>query len=125
MLPEGVDPVFVIPSGNFGNLTAGLFAKRLGLRVKKFLAATNRNAVVPEYLASGQYQARPSVATISNAMDVGAPSNFVRMLALLGVEPLDVGAQLRIRDLLLEVPHAANEEALAHREDEVQRVAHV
>lgn len=84
MLPEGVDPVFVIPSGNFGNLTAGLLAKRLGLPVRKFVAATNRNAVVPEYLSSGQYQPRPSVATISNAMDVGAPSNFVRMLALYG-----------------------------------------
>lgn len=81
-LPEGVEPVFVIPSGNFGNLTAGLLATKLGLPVKKFIAATNRNDVVPAYLKSGNYQARPSVATISNAMDVGAPSNFVRMLAL-------------------------------------------
>lgn len=83
-LPEGVNPVFVIPSGNFGNLTAGLLAKQLGLPVAHFLAATNRNDVVPEYLEKGTYTPRPSVATISNAMDVGAPSNFVRMQALFG-----------------------------------------
>lgn len=84
ILPEGIDPVFVVPSGNFGNLTAGLLAKRLGLRVKKLIAATNDNDVVPCYLKTGDYQARSSVATISNAMDVGAPSNFVRLLALCG-----------------------------------------
>jgi threonine synthase len=83
-LPEGVKPVFVIPSGNFGNLTAGLLARQLGLPVAHFLAATNRNDVVPEYLEKGEYHPRPSVATISNAMDVGAPSNFVRMQALFG-----------------------------------------
>ena len=84
LLPPGVEPVFVVPSGNFGNLTAGLLATRLGLKVKKFVAATNRNAVVPEYLSTGVYQPQLSMATISNAMDVGAPSNFVRMLALFG-----------------------------------------
>jgi threonine synthase len=84
MLPEGVEPTFVVPSGNFGNLTAGLLAQRLGLRVKHWIAATNRNDVVPSYLRTGQYQPRPSVATISNAMDVGAPSNFVRMQYLFG-----------------------------------------
>jgi threonine synthase len=83
-LPEGVNPVFVVPSGNFGNLTAGLLAKQLGLPVEQFVAATNQNDVVPEYLEKGEYQPRPSVATISNAMDVGAPSNFVRMQALFG-----------------------------------------
>lgn len=83
-LDEGVKPVFVIPSGNFGNLTAGLLAKQLGLPVGHFVAATNRNDVVPEYLREGEYRPRPSVATISNAMDVGAPSNFVRMQALFG-----------------------------------------
>jgi threonine synthase len=83
-LPEGVKPVFVVPSGNFGNLTAGLLAAQLGLPVDHFIAATNRNDVVPAYLSSGEYQPRPSVATISNAMDVGAPSNFVRMQALFG-----------------------------------------
>ncbi|MEJ6634795.1 MAG: threonine synthase, partial [Akkermansiaceae bacterium] len=72
-------PVFVIPSGNFGNLTAGLLGEKLGLKVKHFVAATNANDVVPAYLSSGNYEPRPSVATISNAMDVGAPSNFARM----------------------------------------------
>ncbi|RYD20859.1 MAG: threonine synthase [Verrucomicrobiaceae bacterium] len=83
-LPKGVKPTFVVPSGNFGNLTAGLLAVQLGLPVDHFVAATNRNDVVPEFLRSGQYNPRPSVATISNAMDVGAPSNFVRMQALFG-----------------------------------------
>ncbi|MFM2243670.1 MAG: threonine synthase, partial [Verrucomicrobiota bacterium] len=83
-LPEGVDPVFVVPSGNFGNLTAGLLARQFGLPVRGFVAATNRNDVVPAYLRSGSYQPRPSTATISNAMDVGAPSNFDRMQALFG-----------------------------------------
>jgi threonine synthase len=83
-LPEGVKPTFVIPSGNFGNLTAGLLAVQLGLPVEQFVAATNLNDVVPEYLRLGQYTPRPSVPTISNAMDVGAPSNFVRMQALFG-----------------------------------------
>ncbi len=84
MMPEGVDPAFVVPSGNFGNLTAGLLAQRLGLRVKHWIAATNRNDVVPAYLRSGRYEPRPSIATLSNAMDVGAPSNFVRMQYLFG-----------------------------------------
>ncbi|MEO8614210.1 MAG: threonine synthase [Luteolibacter sp.] len=83
-LPEGVVPTFVIPSGNFGNLTAGLLAIQLGLQVDQMIAATNRNDVVPEYLRVGTYTPRPSVPTISNAMDVGAPSNFVRMQALFG-----------------------------------------
>lgn len=76
--------VFSVPSGNFGNLTAGLLAYKMGLPVLDFLAATNINDTVPRYLSYGQYQAKPSVATISNAMDVGAPSNFVRMLELFG-----------------------------------------
>ncbi len=83
-LPEDVKPVFVVPSGNFGNLTAGLLAMRLGLPVGHFVAATNRNDVVPEFLRTGAYSPGPSVATISNAMDVGAPSNFVRMQAFFG-----------------------------------------
>ncbi len=83
-LPEGVTPTFVIPSGNFGNLTAGLLAIQLGLRVDHMVAATNRNDVVPEYLRLGTYTPRPSIATLSNAMDVGSPSNFVRMHAIFG-----------------------------------------
>lgn len=73
---------FVVPSGNFGNLTAGLFAKRMGLPVAGFMAATNINDVVPSYLTSGEFKARPSTTTISNAMDVGNPSNFWRMTDL-------------------------------------------
>ena len=76
--------VFCTPSGNFGNLTGGLFAQRLGLPVKKFLAATNRNDTFVQYLASGEYHAKPSVETPSNAMDVGNPSNFARIQALYG-----------------------------------------
>lgn len=74
--------VFSIPSGNFGNLTAGLFAKKMGLPVHHFIAATNVNDVVPEYLKTGDYRPRPSIRTLSNAMDVGNPSNFARMLDL-------------------------------------------
>ncbi len=82
-LPDDGKPVvFCIPSGNFGNLTAGLFAKRMGLPVHQFIAATNANDVVPMYLSSGEYTPRTSVPTLSNAMDVGNPSNFARMLDL-------------------------------------------
>jgi threonine synthase len=76
--------VMCTPSGNFGNLTAGLFAKRAGLPIAKFVAATNANDVVPEYLESGRFVPRASVQTIANAMDVGNPSNFERMLWLYG-----------------------------------------
>jgi len=82
-LPQGAPaPFFAVPSGNFGNLTAGLLAHRLGLPVAGFAAATNANDVVPDYLESGLFSPRPSVATISNAMDVGNPSNFSRILQL-------------------------------------------
>ncbi|MCH2064309.1 MAG: threonine synthase [Roseibacillus sp.] len=81
-LPEDVEPVFVVPSGNFGNLTAGLLANLMGLPVRQFIAATNVNDVVPVYLEGGNYEPRASCPTISNAMDVGAPSNFVRLLDL-------------------------------------------
>ena len=74
--------VVAVPSGNFGNLTAGLFAKRIGLPVAKFIAATNANDVVPKYLISGHYQPRAAQATCSNAMDVGNPNNFPRLLDL-------------------------------------------
>ena len=76
--------VFSVPSGNFGNLTAGLIAQKMGLPIHHFIAATNANDVVPEYLVSGEFTPRPSIATISNAMDVGNPSNFVRMLDIFG-----------------------------------------
>ena len=81
-LPETEDFFISVPSGNFGNLTAGLIARRMGLPVKHFIVASNINDVVPQYLDSGQFLPRPSVPTIANAMDVGNPSNFVRILDL-------------------------------------------
>jgi len=74
--------IFAVPSGNFGNIGAGLFAYKLGLPVKKFIAATNINDTVPRFLESGIYQTRPSSQTYSNAMDVGAPSNWIRIMDL-------------------------------------------
>jgi threonine synthase len=79
--PE-IPVVFSVPSGNFGNLTGGLFAKRIGLRVSQFIAATNTNDVVPEFLRSGNMIPRASRHTLSNAMDVGNPSNFARIVDL-------------------------------------------
>jgi threonine synthase len=77
-------PIVSVPSGNFGNLTAGLIAKRIGLPVRRFVAATNVNDSVPVYLKSGHYEPRPSIPTVANAMDVGAPSNFERVQSLYG-----------------------------------------
>ena len=74
--------VCCVPSGNFGNITAGLFGKRMGLPIKRFIAANNANDIFYQYLQTGQYNPRPSIATIANAMDVGDPSNFARVLAL-------------------------------------------
>uniref|UniRef100_UPI00321771B3 threonine synthase n=1 Tax=uncultured Draconibacterium sp. TaxID=1573823 RepID=UPI00321771B3 len=79
---NGKELVVSVPSGNFGNLTAGLIASEMGLPIKQFIAANNENDVVFEYLKSGVYNTRPSVETIANAMDVGAPSNFARILDL-------------------------------------------
>ena len=76
--------VMCVPSGNFGNITAGLFAKRMGLPVRRFIAANNRNDIFLQYLRSGKYEPKPSVSTLANAMDVGAPSNFARILDLYG-----------------------------------------
>jgi len=77
------EPIIVsVPSGNFGNLTGGLLAKKMGLPIEKFIASTNKNDVVPEYLDSGKFQPRPSVRTLSNAMDVGDPSNLSRIQKL-------------------------------------------
>ncbi len=78
----GKEVVISVPSGNFGNLTAGILAKKMGLPIKRFIAATNINHIVPDYLDNGQYTPKSSIATISNAMDVGNPSNFVRLLDL-------------------------------------------
>ncbi|MDE5882089.1 MAG: threonine synthase [Muribaculaceae bacterium] len=83
----GVDPenvVVCVPSGNFGNITAGLIAKKMGLPIKRFIAANNANDIFYEYLKTGEYKPRHSVQTIANAMDVGDPSNFARVLDLYG-----------------------------------------
>ena len=83
---QGVtSPIVVsVPSGNFGNLTAGLFARRMGLPVDRFIAANNANDTFYEYLRTGSYRPRPSVPTLANAMDVGDPNNFARILDLYG-----------------------------------------
>jgi len=76
--------VVCVPSGNFGNITSGLFGKRMGLSIKRFIAANNRNDVFFRYLQSGDYEPHPTIATYANAMDVSDPSNFVRLLELYG-----------------------------------------
>ena len=73
-----------MPSGNFGNICAGMMAQQLGLPVKHFVTGTNINKIVPDYLKNGVYEPKPSVATISNAMDVGNPSNFIRIQEIYG-----------------------------------------
>lgn len=80
----GGEVVFSVPSGNFGNLTAGLIARKMGLRDIRFIAANNANDIFLEYLRTGAYNPRPSIQTIANAMDVGDPSNFRRILDLFG-----------------------------------------
>lgn len=79
---QAANAVVCVPSGNFGNITAGLFGKRMGLPVSRFIAANNRNDIFYQYLQTGVYSPRPSIATIANAMDVGDPSNFARVLDL-------------------------------------------
>ena len=74
--------IFSVPSGNFGNICAGIMAQKLGLPIKHFVASTNVNDTVPNYLIDGVYKPKPSKATISNAMDVGNPSNFIRIQEL-------------------------------------------
>jgi threonine synthase len=77
-------PIVAVPSGNFGNLTAGMIAHRLGLPIDRFVAATNVNDAVPVFLKTGHYEPRESIRTVANAMDVGAPSNFERITSLYG-----------------------------------------
>jgi len=81
-LPPGTEPVFCVPSGNFGNVTAGLVARALGLPMKRMIAATNRNDTVPRFLASGKWEPRPTIQTLTNAMDISLPNNFPRVLDL-------------------------------------------
>ncbi|HJV48826.1 MAG TPA: threonine synthase [Geothrix sp.] len=87
--------VLSVPSGNFGNLTAGLWAQAMGAPITAFVAATNANRVVPDYLDTGAYRPRPSVATLSNAMDVGSPSNWERIHALFKGDHDAMAAALR------------------------------
>ena len=103
--------VFSVPSGNFGNLSAGLMAYQMGLPIQAFVAACNANHPVPDYLATGIYEPKPSVETISNAMDVGAPSNFIRMQILAGTDIEKVRSLVKgyftsdetTKDIMLEV----------------------
>jgi threonine synthase len=88
------DLVFCVPSGNFGNLTAGLLARAIGLPYKRAVAATNRNDTVPRYLASGKWEPNPTVPTLTNAMDVAQPNNFPRILDLGERHGLDLEALL-------------------------------
>lgn len=86
--------VICVPSGNFGNITAGLFGKRMGLPIKRFIAANNKNNIFYQYLKTGEYNPRPSVTTIANAMDVGDPSNFARVLDLYGHSHAAITAEI-------------------------------
>lgn len=81
-LPRGTKAVFSVPSGNFGNMTAGLLAHAIGLPMKRMIAATNRNDTVPRFLDSGKWEPKPTVATLTNAMDISLPNNFPRVLEL-------------------------------------------
>ena len=107
------DIVVSVPSGNFGNLTAGLFAKKMGLPIKRFIAANNENDIVYNYLKTGNYEPRASVATIANAMDVGDPSNFARILDLYDHSHAAIQSEItgyrysdaEIREVLSEVYH--------------------
>jgi len=91
---NGQPLVFSVPSGNFGNLCAGVIAKKMGLPVKKFIASTNVNDIVPQYLASGIFSPRPSIKTIANAMDVGNPSNFSRLNELYANDVTKMGQDI-------------------------------
>ncbi|HEX8370796.1 MAG TPA: threonine synthase [Pyrinomonadaceae bacterium] len=92
-------PVISVPSGNFGNLAAGILAYAAGLRAGKFIAACNANDVVPQFLQSGSFQSKPSVATLSNAMDVGNPSNFVRILEIFDNDYLNLKEKMEARSV--------------------------
>ncbi|MBL0048693.1 MAG: threonine synthase [Bacteroidetes bacterium] len=98
--------VFAVPSGNFGDLTAGLFARQMGMPVKDFIAVSNANDVVPAYLKSGIFTAKPSIQTLSNAMDVGNPSNFARMMdifdnSIAGIQKIIKGYSVTDADTIL------------------------
>ena len=93
-LGKGDNMVICVPSGNFGNITAGLFGKRMGLPVKRFIAANNANDIFYNYLQSGKYEPKPSIQTLANAMDVGDPSNFARIIDLYKGCHADISAEI-------------------------------
>ncbi len=95
--------VICVPSGNFGNITAGLFAKEMGLPVTRFIAANNANDIFYNYLKTGSYEPKPSIQTIANAMDVGNPSNFARIYDLYG------GSHIRISSMISGATYTDNE----------------
>ncbi len=87
-------PVISVPSGNFGNLAAGVLAFQTGLPVKRFVAACNKNDIVPRFMRSASMDVRPTIETLSNAMDVGNPSNFVRIMEMLGTDPAGISRMI-------------------------------
>ncbi len=91
---QGEPPVIAVPSGNFGNICAGLLAQVSGLPVTKFIAACNSNDMIPRFMKSGELEPKPPVSTLSNAMDVGDPSNFVRILEIFGKSFVSISAGL-------------------------------
>lgn len=91
---QGEPPIISVPSGNFGNLAAGVLAHASGLPVDRFIAACNANDVVPRYFAGGRYEPHDTIATLSNAMDVGDPSNFVRILEIVERQFPEIGRRL-------------------------------
>ncbi|HEX8248526.1 MAG TPA: threonine synthase [Pyrinomonadaceae bacterium] len=103
-------PVISVPSGNFGNLAAGILAHVAGLRAGKFIAACNANDVVPQFLQSGSFRSKPSVATLSNAMDVGNPSNFVRILEIFDHDYLNLKEKMESQSISDEATAAAMRE---------------
>lgn len=90
---------FITPSGNFGNICGGLLAQKMGLPISHFIAATNANAVFPHYIETGEYMPQPSVPTLANAMDVGAPSNFARIQELFGESHQAITSQISSRSV--------------------------
>ena len=115
-------PDVVVPSGNYGNITAGMLASAMGMPVGRFVAGANANDVVPEYLSTGEYRPRASVQTVANAMDVGAPSNYERMMCLYGDSFETLKASLsgyaysdaQIRDGISEIHSLCGRESCPH-----------
>lgn len=103
-------PVIAVPSGNFGNLAAGILAHVAGLPARKFIAACNANDAVPRFLQSGSFRSKPSVSTLSNAMDVGNPSNFVRILEIFDNDYLNLKEKMEARSVSDESTAAAMRE---------------